>query len=135
MIRYFALLALVAAGASATAQQAAPLPKLSLEQQTALRCSAAFAYVAAGQARGDPAVAGFPAMGARGKEFFVRTAAGLMDVSHATRPQVQELFRSAYADLVATLTRSPNRTMALQWTMQPCLSLLDVVVPPTAGRR
>lgn len=123
-------LVLAAMTAPIAAQQPAPLPNLNLEQQTALRCSAAFAYVAAGQARSDPAVAAYPPVGARGKEFFVRTTAGLIDATGATRPQVQELFRRSYADLIDSLNKAPNRAATLNAVMRPCLSLLDAVIPP-----
>ena len=135
MSRFVLALALLMGATPIAAQQTAPLPKLSLEQQTALRCSAAFAYVAAGQARSDPAMAGYPPVGARGKEFFVRSTAGLMDATGATRPQVQELFRRSYSDLTAALAKAPNRAVALGEVMRPCLVLLDAVIPPTPASR
>jgi hypothetical protein len=135
MTRYVLALALLTGATPIAAQQTAPLPELSLEQQTALRCSAAFAYVAAAQARDDPAMEGYPPVGARGKEFFVRSTAGLMDTTGATRPQVQELFRRSYADLAAALAKAPNRAVALGDVMRPCLVLLDAVIPPTPASR
>lgn len=135
MLKRTICFALAATAAPMAAQQPAPLPDLNLEQQTAMRCSAAFAYVAAGQARKDPAFAGYPPVGMRGREFFVRTTAGLIDATGATRPQVQELFRRSYADLTAGLAKAPDRSAALNAVMRPCLSLLDAVIPPVAGRR
>lgn len=79
---------------------AAPRP-LTGGEQAALRCGVAFAQVAAGQARGDAAMKRFPAMDPRGKEFFVRLAAHLMDnagmneaaIAAASRAEAQALAR------------------------------------------
>ena len=70
--------AALAAAALAPSASAAPRP-LSGDEQTALRCAVAFAQVAAGQARGEPAMKQFPPMIPRGREFFVRLAARLID--------------------------------------------------------
>jgi hypothetical protein len=130
-IRTILAAALVAAPLSA--QPAAPLPRLTLAHQTALRCSTVFALVAADQARGLPYAAAYPRLGVRGREFFVRTTAKLMDDTGATRAQVTELARRSLSDLQAELGRAPNRTAALGAIMRPCLSILDGVLPG-AGR-
>ena len=65
--------------------QAAPVEPapLSLQQSTALRCSAAFALGAALQNRGEATT--WPPLAARGREFFVRALARLMDDAGLTR--------------------------------------------------
>lgn len=86
-------------GALLAAQSPATLPvseptKLSLEGQAALRCSAAFALVSYGQAHGDPASAKWPDLGERGREYFVRVMAQLMDETGRDTNQVAELAKA-----------------------------------------
>lgn len=76
---------LMPALAAALALQAAPAPApaappaLSQENRALLRCSAAFALVSRRQANGDAAAQRWPALEVRGREFFVRSLAQLMD--------------------------------------------------------
>jgi hypothetical protein len=71
--------------AAALALQAAPAappavpPALSQENRAILRCSAAFAIVSRRQANGDPVALRWPSLEVRGREFFVRSLAQLMD--------------------------------------------------------
>lgn len=81
---------------SASAQDA---PKLSLEQKTSLRCSAAFAIVADGQARGNADALEYPALAERGREFFVRSSARLMDDAGLDRAQISKLMQIEAQDL------------------------------------
>ena len=81
-----AALALAALVPAARAQTP-PAPELTAQQTTALRCSVAFALAADGQAKGDPAMAEYPALGERGREFFVRSSAQIMDQTGMTREQ------------------------------------------------
>ncbi len=74
--------------------QSAPTATLSLEQKTALRCSAAFAIIAGAQAAGDKKALGYPPMAERGQEFFVRFSAGLMDSKNITRDAVAAMLRT-----------------------------------------
>jgi len=111
-----AALALVALAPAAYAQQA-PAPSLTIEQRTALRCSVAFALVAEGQARGDAEMAAYPALGDRGREFFVRTSARIMDETG--------LNREAVAGILAAEVESLREKGALDQVMPPCLLLLD----------
>lgn len=74
----------LALAASALPASAAPGPAgqpraLTAPERMGLRCAAAFAVVAAGQARGEAAMKAYPPMVPRGREFFVRMAAQLMD--------------------------------------------------------
>lgn len=112
----FAALALASLASAAQAQEP-PKPNLTIEQRTALRCSVAFALVAEGQARGDAAMAAYPALGERGREFFVRTSARIMDETG--------LSRDAVAGLLAAEVESLREEGALDRVMSPCMLLLD----------
>lgn len=79
-MRPLALLALAALSAPLSAPvAAAPARPLSSDEHAALRCGAAFAMVAAGQSRGEAAMKQYPPMAQRGREYFVRLSAQLMD--------------------------------------------------------
>lgn len=65
------------------------LAPLSLAQQASLRCATSLAVVAAKQKNGDADAMKWPALGERGKEFFVRTIAQLMDETGMQRPGVR----------------------------------------------
>ena len=64
---------------------------LSLQSQTLLRCSAAFAMVSHGQSTGNEDALKWPALGDRGKEFFVRAMANLMDDTGKSREEISQL--------------------------------------------
>lgn len=134
LTRFVLAVALAAAPLAAQTPAPAPLPRLTLAHQTALRCSTAFALVAADQARGVPYAAAYPPLGKRGREFFVRSTAKLIDDTGATRAQVTELTRRSLADLQSELARAPSRAAALGGMMRPCLSILDSALP-VPGRR
>ncbi|MGN6496527.1 MAG: hypothetical protein ACTHK5_04195 [Tsuneonella sp.] len=106
--------ALLGAAPSA-AQTAVSPPPLTIEQQAALRCSAAFAVGAAMQQRGQGCE--WPPLATRGREFFVRVSAQLMDDTGRTREQVA-------ADLAAQ-ARQLGDPAALKATMPACLLMLD----------
>ncbi|MFZ1743998.1 MAG: hypothetical protein WAT93_14180 [Pontixanthobacter sp.] len=101
-------------GASLSAQSS---PKLSLEQTSAVRCAAAFALVAQDQARGNTEASQYPELGERGREFFVRIAARLMDETGADRAIV--------ADLMQSEAQKLQRDGNLSEVMQPCLFMLE----------
>lgn len=74
--------------------QAAPpaeLPRLTAEQSASIRCAAAFSLIAHGQSNGNEAALEWPAMNPRGREFFVRTAARLIDETGGSREQISQL--------------------------------------------
>jgi hypothetical protein len=97
---------------------AAPLARpLSLEQQAALRCSAAFAVMARHQAQGSSFALQYPALAERGREFFVLTAAKLMDDTALSREVLSE-------HLAREAARFQDRAM-LEAQMPACLLLLD----------
>ena len=109
-------LAVVAMQAAAP-QAAPPAPAaLTMQQQTALRCSIAIAMGAERQraGKGDPA---WPDFTERGREFFVRSLAQLMDDTGMSR----EALMQAAAGEAADLKDGEN----LQQVMPACLLMLD----------
>jgi len=105
----------LACSAPAAAQEPAPPKLLSVEQRTALKCSAAFAVGAVLQQRGERAE--WPPLATRGREFFVRASAQIMDETGRSREQVAE-------ELTAE-ARQLGDPSALAATISPCLLLLD----------
>lgn len=94
---FVAALALQAAPVPAPAPAAAPIV-LSQENRALLRCAAAFAVTANAQANGDPVAQQWPALGTRGREFFVRALAQLMDATGLDRAGIaQEASKEAQA--------------------------------------
>lgn len=118
------LLPLAVAGGAKTGE-----PRLSLGQETALRCSALFAVISAEQARNAPAAAALPRLGSRGREYFVRTTARLMDETGMVREQVKVLMTARVRETNRRLAavRDPRPVFAAG--LKPCLVLLDAEVP------
>lgn len=114
LISVGALLAAAPATAQVTPENGPPAP-LSIQQSTALKCSAAFALGAAMQARGQGNQ--WRALMPRGREFMVRASAQIMDDTGRSRDQVASEL-TAQARLLA----EPG---ALATAMPPCLLLLD----------
>ena len=90
---------------------------LTLQERTALKCSAAFAMVAHGQDADNAATRAFPPMQIRGREYFVRIAARMMDERGLDRQQVAMLMRAEAQTLV-----EEESELAI---MPGCLALLD----------
>lgn len=87
---------------AAAAQEAVPPqtgPQLSLEHRMLLRCSAAFALTANGQANGQEASLRYPAMEGRGQEFFIRASAQVMDQAGLDRAQISAALAAEAQDL------------------------------------
>ena len=102
------------------AQEPAPeaaLPTLNLDQRMLLRCSATFALVAFRQEAGVDWAVALPPMGERGREFFVRTSALLMDEA-GIGPDTLDLLLSREAESIV----AANQVEAM---MPLCLNLLD----------
>ena len=59
--------------------------RLSAQSNAALRCSAAFALVAHGQSNGNAAAKQWPDVDARGREYFVRALASIVDETGVDR--------------------------------------------------
>lgn len=120
MIRSFAAaLTALSFATGAVAQDAAPnvetAAQINMAQQTALRCSAAFAVVAILQKNGEAAQ--FPDMAQRGREYFVRATANVMDLGG--------LDRAALTAILEREARAMEDRSTLERTMPPCLLLLD----------
>ena len=110
-----ALLTAIPAAAQEAAPAEGPVRPLSMQQQAALKCSAAFAVGATQQERGRNLA--WPQLAQRGKEFFVRSSAAIMDETGWSREQVA-------AELTAQ-ARVLTRPGELEAAMPPCLLLLD----------
>lgn len=91
---------LVSLAMALQAAPAAPEP-LSQENRALLRCAVAFAIVSGGQASGDPQALKWPGLGTRGREFFVRAIAQLMDATGHDRAAISALANSEAQTLSA----------------------------------
>ena len=105
------------AAVPAAAQQPAPAPQLTAEQQTLLHCSATFAIVSGRQHAGDKEALAFPDITARGREYFVRALVQLMDEAGLDHDTVARLVQAE----AAKLQDSPD----LLKQMPACLASLD----------
>jgi hypothetical protein len=121
-MRILAFLALAVIAAPAVAQDA-PRP-MSLEQQMLLRCSAAFAIVAGEQQRGMPSARVYPPLAERGKEFFVRAGARLLDELQLSRAEIQGRLQAEVETLRAGSRKAGDGPL-LESVMPPCLAALD----------
>jgi len=96
---------------------AAPPRALTADEHGALRCAAAFAMVSAAQARGDAEARKFPPLAQRGREFFVRLGAQLMDAAGLDEAGVKAAAQAEASDL--------RRSGGPQLAMPFCLRVLD----------
>lgn len=122
-MKIFAIL--LSAAALAVPAAAQQVPRFTLEQRMLLRCSAAFAIVAGEQHRGAPAAAAYPPLGERGREYFVRASARLMDELGLSREQVEAGLRGEVRGLQESARDAADPAAYLDSVMQPCLSALD----------
>ena len=99
--------------APATAEPA-PLPA---DQQGAIRCSAAFALIAERQRQGDEAALQYPPLADRGREFFVRSSARVMEENGLARPAIEARLRRQATTILDEGT--------LDEIMPPCLLMLE----------
>lgn len=118
------LAAAVLLAAPAAAQQAETAP-MTLEQTMLLRCSAVFAVVSGEQDRGVASARAYPPLGARGREFFVRASARLMDERHLSREQVEAVLRAEAERFQTEAAQAPDRARFIDGAMQPCLVALE----------
>ncbi len=115
---FLAPLALAAAPAAAPPAAMPPAPPaLTALQATALRCGVVFALGAAMQAGRSPEAARWPGLGTRGKEYFVRVTAQLMDETRASRETL-----AALAMREVPALQRPGTVAA---AMPQCLPLLE----------
>ena len=118
---FFAAALLLAAPVSA---QQAPV-RMTLEQTMLLRCSALFAIVAGEQDRGVARALAYPPLRERGREFFVQSAARLIDELNWSSDQIEAALRTEAEQFQADMARSPDRSALIDSFMQPCLVALD----------
>lgn len=90
---------------------------LNIQQRSALRCSLAIAMAAEQQRAGTPADPAWPDLTERGREFFVRSLAQLMEDTGLTR---EGLVERALPELDAL-----KQSGQLAQVMPACLLLLD----------
>lgn len=116
-------LLLAATFPAALALQSVPAPTapepapLSLENRAMLRCAAAFALVAQSQAKGDQQAKVWPDLSVRGREFFVRALAQLMDATGRDRAEIAALANAEAQSLTASGDRDK--------VMPSCLLMLE----------
>ena len=99
------------------AAQVPEAPELSLEHQMLVRCSAVFAVVAHRQTMGEEWALAYPAMGERGREFFVRASARVIDEAGLERAQV--------STALAAEAQALRAQEDIQRVMPACLSALE----------
>jgi hypothetical protein len=120
-----AVLATSAAQAGEASSGPAIEPQLNLEQKALLRCSAAFGIIAGEQQRGIESAQAYPSLGERGREYFVRAGAQLMDDLGLTRDQIDAMMRAEVAALQEQSVAADNPRAIVDAVMQPCLIALD----------
>lgn len=109
--------------AAALALQAAPAQTITepvaiaQENRAVLRCSAAFAMIANRQAQGEADARQWPDLGTRGREFFVRAMAQLMDATG--------LDRAGIAQLAGAEAKALSAKGAADKIMPSCLLMLE----------
>lgn len=125
-LAFAALFALVPSAVNAQEVGAVPPPpQPTLEQATLLRCSAAFAIIASDQALGDETALAYPPLGERGKEYFVRSSARLMDELGLTRESLQDLLTAEVVRLREPSGAADRSGPMVDAVMQPCLLSLE----------
>ena len=107
---------LISAALLAATAQAAPAD-LTQEGKALLRCSAAFAMVSHDQSTGNEDALKWPKLDERGKEFFVRSMAQLMDETG--------LDRAGISRLVSAEAQSMRNTGEVEKVMPSCLVMLN----------
>jgi len=122
MKRLALILTALALALPAAAQDAT---SMTPEQTMQLRCAAAFAIVAGDQARGDPAALAYPALAARGREYFVQVGAQLMDALHLTPAQLSERVQAEVAVQRRTKAAAADPKAYTDGVLQPCLAGLE----------
>ena len=100
-------------------------PRFTLEHRMLLRCSAVFAIVAGEQQRGVASALAYPALGERGREYFVRSSVRLMDDLQLSRGEVEAGLRTEVEALQKAAMATANPGEYVDSVMQPCLSALE----------
>lgn len=111
------LAALLTSGVAAQEPAPAEPPRLSLEQRMLLRCAASFALVANRQQAGEQWALAYPPLDERGRAFFVRSGARVMDEAALDTAALDRILAGEAQDIVAN-----DQIPAL---MPICLDLLE----------
>jgi hypothetical protein len=126
--------ATIAQAATPAAQAVqAPAPdfsRLTEDHKAALRCAAAFAVVATEQQRGEKTALGYPPLAFRGKEYFVRIAAQVMDQTGLARDVVRGLLVQDVAEMQQQAGAISDPDGEIKLVMRPCLDRLEKLVAP-----
>ena len=122
-------LALLSAPQPALAQAPVATPLLSPDLQMGLRCAALLSLVAGEQARGAPGAADWLPLAMRGREFFVRIAARVMDEAKVDRAGIVALVRAEVASLQDRAAAQRNPATSAAALKAPCLVLLEATLP------
>lgn len=101
-------------------------PQLTLDERTLLRCSAAFAIIASEQARGVERALAWPPLAERGKEYFVRAGAKLMEAHQLDDADVTALYRAEVNRLQDESGEASDPQAVVRAIMQPCLLSLEL---------
>jgi hypothetical protein len=107
----------VSPSASPSVSPSSEPQSLSQSHRALLRCSAAFALVSHQQAAGDAQARKWPDLGERGREFFVRALAQLMDETGMDRETIAAAARAEAGELA---TRGDTGKV-----MPGCLMMLE----------
>ena len=72
-----------------------------------------------------PSALAYPALGERGREYFVRASARLMDDLALTREQVEASLRAEVEGLQKASAETADPAAGIDSVMRPCLSALE----------
>ena len=125
----------LATAAQAAAPTAPPTPapdfsRLTEDHKASLRCAAAFAVVATEQQRGEKEALAYPPLALRGKEYFVRVAAQVMDQTGLARDVVRGLLVQDVAEMQQQASAISDPSAEVRLVMRPCLDRLEKIVAP-----
>jgi hypothetical protein len=128
------IVALIPAAVLLLAAQAPSPQQLDPGQQLAMRCSAAFGIVADEQKRGIAGSSMWPPLAQRGREFFVRLGARLIDEKGFTRETLSARYKAEVEALQREMQLAKDPAAARQAVMAPCLDLLDATITLEGSR-
>ena len=94
-----------------------------------LGCAAVFAIVASDQEASRDTALAYPPLAWRGREYFVRASAAVMDEAGLSREAVRALLTEAAADLQRRAAAADPDTVVAA-AIAPCLPRLEQAVPP-----